>query len=665
MVTLHLVLFAISASALGAAGLRWAGGLSTALATRVLGAVALAAAFAFTESMVLGLASQGTNPWTLTAAALVTWVAARLTLAAPQQSVRQQVATRWSEYSSAGRAAFGAVTAAILGIAVFQLWRPAIGDDGLTYHAAQPAVWIATGQPGSLRETLADFPTQAYPKTMEVLVGWTYSVGRTPLAAVPLTIGLSVLAAAAVFAALRRLGVSPAVAAATLAAGLLLPLNVRETSGIFSDLPALAWMACSVALSVMSAEEPGAVGLAAVAGGLAIGTKPTSAPFVLVGLGYAIWINRAWVIAHWRSLVVPAGLAVGLASLWYVVDWVHFGSPLWPFTRFPSGRPIPLLWTQYGARFIDHPIAAVREAGAHPYVHYLAGGLVVLAAVPLVMLLSLLPSGRPVRRTAIWGFVAVLVEVVLWADSEFTGLAHGDILVVVTGLRYLIPAPLAAASVLAVLTRERSIVRVPAVLAILGAVVLNLVQLHGAGIGFPFRPSLLACLGLLVVGAVAATVFGRVGVFGRLAGSRWAMPVVAIVVALVATLPASRYVQHYLLVSHRYGFDDAPILSYLSRQPGWVHGTAPVAAGYAAYATLAGPHFQHPLSYIPNDEPCAAVRSAAQHGWVVIQPIRNEPYASLDYLRAPACLRGIAPVAVVGSGTRIYAPSDFVVDPPA
>ena len=110
-------------------------------------------------------------------------------------------------------------------------------------------------------------------------------------------------------------------------------------------------------------------------------------------------------------------------------------------------------------------------------------------------------------------------------------------------------------------------------------------------------------------------------------------------------MPADNYVANYLLVAQRHGFTDVPLLSYLSRQPGWVHGDAPVAAGYVAYSTLAGPHFEHPLSYIADDEPCDQIRAAARRGWVILQPISGEPYAELDYLRAPACMQGIKPVA--------------------
>jgi hypothetical protein len=580
----------------------------------------------------------------------------RLAVRAPATPVRRQVLERWSAYGTAGRAAVGSVVFAVAGVAAFQLWRPAIGDDGLTYHSAQPVLWLATGHPGALTQTLADFPTQAYPKTMEVLLCWLYAIGRTPLAAVPLTLGLSVLAAAAVVVALRRAGVAPRYAALAAAAGLLLPVNVRESSGTFSDLPALAWLACSVALSVFSVDEPATLGLAAVAGGLAIGTKPTTAPFVVVALAAAAWVNRDRLRSRLPVLALPAAGALVLAGLWYVVDWHAFGSPVWPFTRFPSGRPVPVIWREYGARFIHDPIASVRAAGSRPYLMYLAGALVLLAAVPVVALVALLPRARQVRRIVLVGVALIVAEVLLWADSEFTGLSHHSVPVVVTGLRYLIPAPLAAAALLALLTRTRSLLRGPAIALLVAALGLDVAELCRHAFGFPYRPSLPICVALVVEGALAGLLIGRSRRLPALATRHWVAPVTALATALVMAVPASSYVSHYLLVSQRHGFEDAPILSFLSRQPGWVHGDAPVAAGYAAYATLAGARFQHPLSFIPNGEPCPRLRAAARRGWVVIQPVTGEPFRSLDYVRAPACLEGIRPVAVVGGGIRIYAP---------
>jgi hypothetical protein len=661
VILLHLVLLGVAVLALGALALRWAASLTASLAGRLLGAVALGGGLAVAESLLLGLAAQGTNPWLLPGVAAVAWAAGRATLPAPAPPVRAQVEPWCAIQGAAGRAVVGGFAALVAGITTYQLFRPSIGDDGLTYHSAQPAVWMASGRPGSLHETLSYFPTQAYPKTMEVLLSWCYSIGRSLLAAVPLTIGLSVLLVASVVVALRRLGVAPWLAWLAAAAGFLVPLDVKETSGTFSDLPAMAWLACAVALCLVSRddEQPGLLGAAAVAGGLAVGTKPTSLPFLVVALGWAAWSARGVLRTALRRLAVPSVLALGLGAVWYVQDWVVYGSPLWPFTRFPAGRPVPLIWQVYGARFLSDPVASYHSVGAHSYFLYFGGGLVLIAAPVVVAAAAWLPGGRTVRRATTLGAVAVVAATLLWSASQFTGLAGHNPSVVLTGFRYLLPVPVLGAAVLALAARSRSLGGRLAVALLGAALVLDVVELRLTKFSFPFRPAAPALVAMVVVGALAAAVLRELPAVSRLAASRFAVPVLVLAIAAAMTLPASRYVHNYLSVAADAPQPDAKVVSYLSQQPGWVHGDAPVAAGYAAYVTLAGPRFSHRLTWVPNSAPCAEVRAAAQRGWLVMPRVTRVLLSALQYTRAPACLAGIAPVAKVGN-TRIYAPPSLV-----
>jgi hypothetical protein len=657
VIALHLLLLVAGVCSLGAAGLRWSSRLVVDLAPRIFGAISLAAGVAVAESLGLGLVGQGASPWWLSTAAILTYLVARFSSAAPAPLVREQVATRFSDWGVATQAVAGGLAALVAGVAAFQLWHPTLGGDGLRYHSAEPAIWISDGHPGSFHQTLFGFPTQAYPKTIEVLVEWFYAIARTPVAAIPLTIGFAVLAAASVYVALRRLRVSPLLAALATAAGLLLPLDVVETSGVYSDLPALAWLACSTALCVTAADDPGATGLAAVAAGLAIGTKPSTGPLALIGLGWALWLNRRWVIANLRRLLAPAALALGLGSVWYIANWVVYGAPLWPFSRFPSGPQVPIVWQEYSAKFASDPIHVLRVVGLHPLLTLFAGGLVLLVAVPVVVVAAFLPSSRPTRRTVLIGAGLVAVEVLLWADSEFTGLAHDRLPVILTGLRYLTPAPLAAAALLALASRGGAIIRALAAAILGAALVTDVWEVHRQSLGFPFRPSLLICFGLLVAGALVAVLAARTTWFAAVLRHNGLAVAAAIAVGLVMIAPASSFLDHYLSVSRRHGFGDGPVLAFLKDQPGWAHGHAPIAAGATAYATLAGPSFAHPLSYIPDNEPCASVRRAAQTGWVVLEPLRNELLSSLDYVHAPDCMAGVTPAATVAGGVKIYAPA--------
>jgi hypothetical protein len=420
-------------------------------------------------------------------------------------------------------------------------------------------------------------------------------------------------------------------------------------------------MACSVALSVIAVDdEPGALGLAAVAGGLAIGVKPTAAPFVLIALAWATWLHRGWVRANLRLLVVPALLALGLGAVWYVVDWVVYGSPLWPFTRFPSGRPVPLFWTKYGARFISDPVASVRAAGWYPYHHFLAGGLVTLAAVPLLAAMTLLRRGRPSRRLMFIGGGLVVLDLLLWASSQFTGLAQNNVSVVLTGLRYLSPAPLAAAVLIGLAAGRRSIVRAPAVVVLAGAVGFDLWELHQPGVTYPFLPPLAVSVALALIGAVGAVLIGRRAAVARVMRLPLVAPATALAVAAAMALPASSYLTHYLRLNEQHGFYDVPVMRYLSKQPGWLHGHAPVASGHAVYVSLAGPQFTHPISNVGRSESCEAIRAAARDGWLLLHPISRFAIASLNYQRPLECMAGVTPAAVLADGTRVYAPPSLL-----
>jgi hypothetical protein len=655
VIAVHLLLLVAGAAALAGAGLRWSAQLAAGLAARVLGAVSIAVGLAVAEALALGLGGQGASPWWLPAAAAATYFVSRLVLPTPAPTVREQIAARWSQSGLTGQSVTGGLIVVAAGVTVFQLWHPTIGGDGLRYHAAQPAVWLADGHPGSFHQTLANFPTQAYPRTLEVLVEWLYAIARTPVAAVPLGVGFFALAAGSAYVGLRRLAVTPAMAALATAAGLLLPLNVRQTSGIYTDLPALAWLACATALCLMSADEPAVVGLAAVAGGLAIGTKPSTAPLALIGLGWAIWINRGSVAFQLRKLVVPAVLAAGLGAVWYIANWVVYGAPLWPFSRFPAGPPVPPVWRLYTSRFLTEPVTVVRTVGGHPFVALLAGGLLLLAAVPVVAGTALLPAQRPMRRTLLLGSGLIALDVVLWAGSQFTALADAYP-VVLTTLRYLSPAPLAAAGLIALASRGGRVRQAICAAWLLAALVLDGWEIHGSGLGFPYRPAIAICLALLAIGAVGAALAAQGRWLLDVMRTPGAAGVLLLAMGVVLIVPSSRFLDHYRSTAQHQQFGDAPILAFLAAQPGWAHGDAPIAAGYTAYASLAGPHFTHPLSFIPNDEPCVSIRAAARRGWVVLEPLGGERHPSLDYVRAPACMAGVTPAATIGN-VKVYAPA--------
>jgi hypothetical protein len=656
-----LGLFALAVAAIGAAGLRCGSALLSAASLRVLAGASLAAGFVVTETLVLGLFGVGGNAWLLAAAAVVTWLVCRSVAAPAGPALRDQISAAWAQCGPAAGAALGAAVVVGCGLFAFALWRPTYGNDGLSYHGAQPAIWVRTGHPGAVHPTLAFIPTQAYPKTMETLVEWAYAIARTPLGGVPLTVGLFALGAFAVVAGLRRAGVSVPVAGLAAAAAFLVPLEFREINGLYTDIPALAWLACAIALSAASRDEPAVLGPAAVAAGLAIGTKPTVAPFALVALAWGAWANRSSLRALAGRLAAPVLLAVGLGAVWYVEDWSSYGSPLWPFSQFPSGSPTPFIWRTYAARFLDDPLTTMRGVGFHGYFLVLAGGLVLLAALPVLAAFSLLPQGRPVRRLVLGGGALIVVQAVLWADSDFTGLAHGALYLVYAGLRYLTPVFLALAVLLALAARERGVLRYAAVVVLAASVGIDLWQLRLGLFASPLRPSVPVCIGLALIGGAVGAALARRSWLPRVIRSPAVAASLVVVMVAAVAFASNGYLGRYLLVAQRQNYGDAAIVRFLSTQPGWRHGHAPVAAGPEAFASLAGPHFTHSLSLVTVNEPCPAIRTAAGKGWVVITARTGEQFSELDYVHPVTCLAGVTPTATLPGGIRIYAPGSAPV----
>jgi hypothetical protein len=652
----YQLLFAGALALVGAAALRLSARSIESLAARVIAAVPIGLAFVVTESLVFGLAGLGGSAWALSAGALVFWVGVRLAVAAPARSIHDQVGDWWRSASLWQRAATGAsVTATGAELAV-QLWRPILGGDGLNYHAAQPVLWVQDGHPGSMHATLADFPTQAYPRTLEVLISWAYAIGRNPLSGTVFMVGIAVLCIAAVVVLLRELGAGWLLAIGGAGGCLLLPLNAGELSGVYSDLPALGLLATTGALCAMARREPGVLGAALLSAGLAIGIKPTALPLAVVALVWAGSSQWSRVRAGCRGLLLPGAISLGLAAVWYIADWVSFGSPLWPFSRFPNGRPVPFVWQMYGARFLHVPRQTYDLVGGSTYVHYLAGGLIVLAGAVVIALLALTAIGRVRRRIALFGLLALLLEVFLWADSEFTGVAHGNPTLVITGLRYLTPAPVVAVVVLVVASRDSPVLQRLSELVGLAALALNLWELRFAVFSFPIRPELAVWVALALVGAlVAAVADGR----RRLVWT-FASPVAALAatagLGVALTVATSSYLDNYLAAGQIHGYPDRSILEYLRSQPKWTSGSAPVAIGSVSFSTLAGPHFQHSESLVTANESCARVHAAARRGWLILQPLEHEPFPEFDFTAPVQCMSGVQPAAVVAGGWQIYPP---------
>jgi hypothetical protein len=654
----HLGLLGVAIAALGGASLRCSSRLCLAADGRILGAAALAAGFAITEPLLLGLTGHGANPYLLTGAALVTWLVARLLVAAPEITLRHQAAAAWATASSTVRACAGALVALVIGTTIHQLRHPQIGYDGVVYHVAQPAVWIGNGHPGSFHQTVHAFPTQAYPKSFEVLVFWVSAISRTFATLVPLMMVFYVLAAYATFVALRRVGCNRALATLTTGTAMVVPWNVFEFGSAYNDVATYAFLVTAVALCLVAQAEPVALGLAVLAGGVSIGIKTTAAPLVVIAAGWAAYRLRAQLRRYSVSLGSLGGFGLALAALWYALNLVKYHAPFWPFSRFPDGPPQPYLWRTLGATFLQYPVATVKALDWRIYREFLAGELVLLGAIFVVVPMAFLRSQREIRRVLLVGCAVAAGYVLAWSDTQFTGLSHSIPLLAYSTLRYLTAAPVLVACLLAVIARRPGPPQRVAVAILVAALAFNLFEDRHLTSGL--IPSLPACIALALIGILAGLLSRHTAAVSAIIRQPWLMPALAISGVMLTTPLASSYLEYYVVAAASPVRNEIAILNYLRSQPAWVNGHAPVAAGDEAAATFAGPTFNHPLSYVGRREPCREIRASASHGWLIMWAKSGGQFKGLGYTLRRRCLKGVTPVAMPGPYSRVYAAPGLV-----
>ena len=290
--------------------------------------------------------------------------------------------------------------------------------DDLAYHAAIPAWW--------LREAALTVPPLTYqsyyPANAELFSVWfLLPFGRDAYANLTVFTWVAlVLAACAVIT--RGLGHSAPVACAAMTCFLVSP-EVRFFAGTFcaNDLAVAGLGAATLALAWTTGDErivPRAL-LCGVAAGLALGTKVSMAPLVLlVGIYWALHARRPG--GSWRAVAAYAAGALLLGSFWYVRNAVLTGNPLFPADIGPFEGPftaeaqrkttlIPSIvegatsvsfWMEFVRRRLDWPLplgvvalagyasgawASVREPDARTRLYrflLLAAGLTFLVLFP-------------------------------------------------------------------------------------------------------------------------------------------------------------------------------------------------------------------------------------------------------------------------------------------
>ena len=634
----HHALLALAILALAGTALRGASRLVPEGLARVIAAAVMAVSLAVVEALVLGLAGLGSNTIVLATAAAATFAAAAALLPAPAVGLGSELAAWWRALAPGWRT----VAAAAVGVGVawvlWQLRHPSIGYDSAIYHDVEVAGWIHNGHPGSILALSYDIPYGNYPVTDEVALTWAAGISRSWVALALWNPVLIVLLAAASWLTVRNFGVPRLAAGLAAAAVALSPMVIHQLNEPQTDVPALTWVACAAALATTARTTPALLAPAVLAGGLAIGTKTTTAVTVIAALAVGVWFARA----HLRRLapLLAASLAgaVAVGGVWYLRNLIQHGSPLWPFTAAPWGDPTPHFLTLVRTSLLDRP-AATLSGRWGTYAGDLAGGVALLAGLVLVALRGVLPSPLPraTRGLLLIAAGVALVAVLAWAIAPGTGVPNAPGLLFplswpFSTLRYLLPGLGAAALAVALAAGTGGVAGAAATLMLAASVVWSVVQ--DARLRFPYVPAARtlavgAVAGVLALGALSLlvtrlrAVWPRISDLGRsslaAARARAVVPVLAVaVIGAPLAIAANGYVERYTKVvgSTALGQD---IVAWLTSQPGFESGHQPIAfAARTLSAPLAGDRFGHPLQLIAADAGCSEVRAVARRSVVIV-----------------------------------------------
>lgn len=603
---------------------------------RALATATLAPSIAVVQALALGLLGLGTSRVALPVAAALTAVVAWATLPAPRTTATHEAATWWAGLSRVERAVVGGTAAVGVAWLAWVWWRPVVGYDGMLQNLLEVGRWLHDGRPGSRHRVFDLAPVEAFPLTNDVMLSWLAGMGRSFAVVALWAITMAALLLVAVASSARSLGACRL--AAWLAAGAVVtvPHVMAQLTSPKTDVSALAWLACCGALLLGTRDHPRLLPIALLAGGLSIGSKPTTAPIVAVVVVAALWAGRREIRRRPAALVAGLAGAVAVGGLWYVRNLVDHGSPLWPLASTPWGDPVAPVYQAGGSTFLEAPFETLRTQLAD-WLGVTGGGLL-LVAVGLPLALVVGRTG--VRLLAGLGLVAVTA----WMVSPVSGLDNeplaADVLTSTT--RYLVPAMTVGAIALAVLATQP---RWRAVgIGILGTVLAaNVVAC--AREGTPVMPPAALIAVAAVGGAFVALArppasHGWVRALGTMAG-----------VAVLASLPVAA---NGWTGRHRDAlrFGGAPIEALLA-DPAFVEGDEPVLVTNIAWSDLAGDALDHDVRLLPKDVGCDVLESARREAWLVL--IDAQFGGPADLPRERGCLDGVDPT-YLDEAIAVYRP---------
>ena len=327
------------------------------------------------------------------------------------------------------------------------------GFDSLWYHLPWAASFAQTGSITGLRFTDVEYLTPFYPATAELLHG----LGIVLLGRDTLSPGLNLLWLSLTLLAAYCIGRPRGVGGATtigaaLAMGTTM-MDYSQAGSAANDVVAVFFLLAAAALLITEPERPAARTLAAIAAGLAVGTKLTVlAPVLALTIGVVV--------------IAPRGRRAGTALLW-LGPLILAGGFWYARNLFAVGNPLP--WTSLGGA-LSTPAPPLQQHTGYSVAHYLtsthfwsafakpalAAGLgrwwwAVLAVAVIGPILCLLP-GRlgsksdysPLSSQALvvrmLGCVALFSLAAFLITPETAAGPAGDPLGFAFNLRYLAPA---------------------------------------------------------------------------------------------------------------------------------------------------------------------------------------------------------------------------------
>ena len=422
--------------------------------------------------------------------------------------------------------AFAAVGAAavIAGGLAFLLARsafPVAGTDAMAFHLPTVVRWIQTGSLWEAVELQPELSSGAYPHTGNLMYlvamlpwssGWTARYVGVPFLA---------LAAVGIYALARALGAArptSVLAAAAVCATYAVAGPALDVAMV--DVHFLAWFTAGAVFLLRWIGSRGRrdLVLAGLGLGLALGTKWYALPYVPVVL--LVW-SAALLLAGrarrevGRALVGVSVLTVAIGGFWLLRNLVAFGNPLQP-------SPVRLL----GITIFDAPPNPVLDAGGFAVRHYLTdlavwdayllpalwrmlGGVLPLlglgAAAAVVVAVRDLrgPRRAPAARVLAVAVAGILLAI-LYTTLPYTAMGpRGRPVLAEAGVRYLVPALVAAAALMAWLATRAPRARLLIELALLAAV-LDGVRRAYPGVAATHVAVAIAISALMSAAAVAA-----------------------------------------------------------------------------------------------------------------------------------------------------------------